>query len=129
MLHSLDRHHGLMFARYDKGVVFQYFRIGGEVGIVLQSGEGGNVGCDSFPLGGDYFKLRVDGREKRGYKVLESVEYRHGAYERRRGEGHAAYGYRGDDIDGMVRFPGKEIAPGDVERKVHSLSSLSMFSM
>ena len=129
VVHALDGYHGLVLAADDEGMVFQRLHVGLNAGIGFQGGEARVVGRHGLALGRHDFQLGVDGREERGHEVLEAVEHGHGADQGHRGYGHAADGNRGDDVDGMVRFLGEEVAAGDVEGEVHSFSNWSMCSM
>ena len=81
--------------------------------VAAHSREEWVVGRGEFALRRDNDELGIEGGVETAHQIAKTIEDAHHAYHGGGGHTDTHHGNGGDDVDGVVAFLGKEVAPGD----------------
>ena len=101
-------------------LVFQAFCCHLNLRQLANLGQYGIVGWGCLTLDGGHLQLRIHLGEQRGHHVMKSVEHAQRYHQGHRSYGNSYDGDAADDVDGMSRLLGEEVASCDVKREVHT---------
>ena len=102
-----------MPAKEDEGVVGERGRGATHCGVATHSREEWVVGRGEFALRRDNDELGVEVGVETAHQIAKTIEDAHHTDHGGGGNADTHHGNGGDDVDGVVAFLGKEVAPGD----------------